>query len=454
SVQSKDNQQINNQLLIEYDKFCNRTTDSYSPYIIIKKSIEGKEVYTRARGKIDLDQREKHLTGIEMTGGRGKWYPVFMIFDVDTQNIKMSKGAIVDRLKEDLNLKDYQYEIIGSLSHKDKGNFHVYIRPEIDGQTRTLRNNLRILKPVSDKLNIELYPQSWRKVCDPFSPYQPLLDKESLEPLQHDFKKMIEIFNNIEPVNLSGLIQQQEFKFKIKPAQGIYYPKHQEINELIKHGLQGPGTRHITILNMASYYSVSENVLPTSAGRLIWKWIKNKHNGQSKDIQSGKLSDIQLKYEIEKAVDWAYTYYMRNDVRPNPVHNIGYGIAQKHIDFIAEVFPGDLVNQKRLFKLLCYYNPRSHWPYVFIHRDKWIEFVNRDRYKDFQRALIGKGILSQPDRFYRPGSQAMRYKIHGIKQDKGYIVYDHRNMNDFNDLMAIQPVEYLKSKLKLNRQNI
>ncbi len=446
--------------LKEYDNFCQQTTDSYAPFILIKK-IPGqkkteseKQVYTIKKGRVSLQQRQGHLDGKLMTGGRSKWYPVFMIFDIDKSNMKLSAAEAVDYVQDQLHMKDYNFEINGSLSFRDKGHFHIYIRPEWNNQPTYLKKNRDFLLPIAKKIGAELYPQSWRKVCDPFSPFQPRLDKETLEPLQHDWKQLIEIYNSIEPIDLSTINGQEEFSFNYN-AQAAYFPDQQEIGQLIKKGLQQYGTRHKSILKLACFYSISENVLPEQAKRLIWKWIINKHNDQSKDISSGAMSWDAVSKEITKAVDWAYKKYMRTNNKPSPVHNLGYGIAQSHLDFISDVFPRQISNQKKLFKLICFYAPRGHWKYVFIHSDIW-QAIAGSKYKNFQRLLLQRGIMTLPEKnpdFYIIGQQSKRFQLH-IPADKNYIAYNQRNLSAFNDVMAIQEPEYLKNKLKLDPRTI
>jgi len=459
SQQKQFNQNQNTTFnLIEYDNFCNSFIDGYAPYIKIKKNPGlPKQVSTCKYGQITLNQRIKHLTGQEMTGGRGKWYPVFMIFDIDTQNLTQSPESVVEGIKSDLNLKDNQYVLSGSLSYNEKRNAHLYIRPEINNKTRCLKRDRYKLLPIADKYKVELYPQAWRKICEPCSPYQPIID-DSLKVIQSDWTKMIKEYNSIEPVDLSG-ISQLDFDFNIddkkyKPvSNNIYIPIKDKTEQLIKYGLQNKGTRHFAIVDLACYYSVSKNVLPSQAQRMIFKWIKAKHNGQSKSINAG-MNDIELKNEIASAVQWAYTKYMRIESTPTPVHNLGYGIAQSHIDFIASIFPADIVNQNRLFKLLCFYNPRGHWNYVNIHNKIWYQIAGR-QYKHFQILLKYKGILSEPKHnIYIPGYQAKQFHLQGIKQDKNFIAYDDRNLTNFHQVMQGQSTEYLKTRLRLSRKAV
>jgi hypothetical protein len=452
---NKDYTNQNQKDLKSYNDFCLKTTDNYAPYILIKKEPgELKKVYTHNRGRVSLKQRQDHLEGIRMTGGRAKWYPVFMIFDIDKSNMKISGEQTVDYIREQLHLKDYQFEVSGSLSYQDKGHFHIYVRPEWKNQPTYLKKNQSHLLPIAKKIGAELYPQSWRKVCDPFSPFQPRLDKETLAPLKHDWKKLIEIYSGIEPVDLSSINGQEEFEFNYN-TQPAYFPEQEEIDNLINNGLQEYGTRHNSILKLACFYSVSENVLPQQAKRLIWKWIFDKHNYMSKDIATGKMTWQQIRNEIDKAVDWSYKKYMRTNNKPNPVHNLGYGIAQSHLDLIADIFPGQISNQKKLFKLISFYAPRSHWKYVFIHWSVW-HWIAGDRYKDFQRLLLDKRIMELPVRnpdLYIIGRQSKRFKLH-IPVDNNFIAYNKRNISNYNNVMAIQDPGYLKNKLKLSRKNV
>jgi hypothetical protein len=447
--------QNRNQLLIEYDRIC---TDGHAPYIKVKKDGHDKKVRSVNDGIISLDHRDNHIRGIELTGGRAHWYPLFMILDFDTQNLKVPVETAVNGFIDHTGLKKDQYVLSGSTSYYEKKNCHLYIRPEYNNKPATFNQNYSRLKYYAMEYGAELYPQRYKKVIDPCSPYQPILDCNSFLPSETNWIKMIDQYKNIKPFDLSTIEQQGTFSLEYKSnkktfKKGGYYPKTEYMQNLIKHGLQHLGTRHRSILNMACYYSVNENVLPEQARRLIKKWIKNKHNGMSKDINTGKITEDGIQYEVSRAVDWAYSHYMRNNIHPHRVHNIGYGIAQSHLDFIAEVFPGDLVNQKRLLKLLSFYNPRSHWEYVYIHFNEWFNIVGSNNYKKFQEMLLNKGIISC-NNIYIPGVQSKGFKIEGIPQNKDYISFDNRNIVDYDQIMKMQSIDYLKNKLKWNRKAI
>lgn len=439
--------------LQEYDKlFCG---DGYAPYIKIKKQGSDKKVITINKGKITLDKRKKHLQGIDMTGTRAKWYPVWSIFDFDLSGD--DRKTKLKELKKELNILENEFEINGSMRFEEKEHFHFVIRPEIFNKTTYLSKQRAILKPIADKLDLELYPQANKKVSDPFSPYQPLLNKETLQPITNEWLKCMEVYKKIEPFNLGKAEKQGNLDLKYtkdlyKKKSGtkqLHIPLKAKCEELIENGLQAFSTRHKAILDLSCYYSLS-NITPGQAIYKIRNWLHKKNNGKSHTVNNNKWNDIE--YDIKKIVKWAYSKYVRYDILPNEVHNIGYGIAQSHLDLIAGYFPGDVVNQRRMFNLLCYYNPRSHWDYVFIHRDIWFDIVSSN-YKQFQNLLIKKGILKTINS-YEIGKFSKRFKLIGLKPDKNYISYNARNLNSFEEVVNLQDIGYLKRRFKWSRMAI
>ena len=70
--------------------------------------------------------------------------------------------------------------------------------------------------------------------------------------------------------------------------------------------------------------------------------------------------------EIDEITPWVYETYGRRKVYPDTTHNIEGWITPKDMRFIGEVFPGSVVNQRRLFKLISYYRPRSVYPSMAV----------------------------------------------------------------------------------------
>lgn len=175
------------------------------------------------------------------------------------------------------------------------------------------------------------------------------------------------------------------------------------------------------------------------------------NNGYSKTFNKGAIDIIAR--EINSMVDWTYSNYCNGRYYADFTNNLEAGITIQDLWLIASIFPGDKVNQNRLFKLLAYYRPRSLFDYVYIPQWRWFEIAGNRSYLKFQQELINRRILDKVNN-YKAGIFPKRFKINPFKAGGDYIQFDNRNIQRYDNILLNQDTDILKNKLKLDRMII
>jgi hypothetical protein len=371
---------------------------------------------------------------------RGGYYPKYAYIDIDSPADNQIE-SVIDRMR----LKEGQYLLYSSPDYMKDGSCHIYFKPRYNNDPPTVNLLNDMIKPHAT--NFEIYPQRYRKFRLPFGKDQNLIDTETGEVLNCTWTQNMNWCDKIDQYDMEIINEQLQFYFNYKRLDG--WTKYNECKELYTHGLQAKSTRHEAIKDL-SFYLYRQNIQERQAISLLKKWINNKHNGMSNTMNQGRFNEVYK--DIKELVDWTYRKYTRHKFYSDMVNNQETGITYQDIEMISEVFPGSMVNQRRLFKLLSYYRPRSIFDWVYIPRNKWFD-ISGHRYIEFQQNLINKGLLQKTDH-YKVGIFPKRFKINQFIRGREYMQYDKRNIDDYDTLLKSFDPEYLKNKLKLNRKAI
>lgn len=373
-----------------------------------------------------------HLEQKYWIGVSASWYPFNFILDFDKP-----KDQVVDKVHERLRLSSGQYLLMTSPSYKATGNVHLALRLEYREQPTTHKLGYNTLRDLVGDL-CEVYPQRRRKFRLPFgrdqfiiSPSQQVLD-------QMDWIKSFYWLNKLDPLPLESLQGQEPLALDVPPL-AIDNPRnwptaHQSL-ELYEHGLQGPHSRHQGQWAVALLL-FRRNWLPHEAISELKRWIRTRHNGFSEEVNQGKWREIDA--EIERQVRWIWGNCERF---PDATHNLQGFVTKEDLEWIVRIFPGDVVNQKRLFNLVCYYRPRAHHGFVFIPQRVWCgEIANNRTYKDFITALEQRRLL-QSIKAYRhvPNhpefSYSRKFKLNLPPVRSEPLLHDGRNLQDYYEAM-------------------
>lgn len=414
--------------------------DYSGPYAI---QWPGKRWSTRSR-KVSDPLIRAHLDGTYWVATKAPWYPRFAYVDLDHPDEATLEGVVGA-----LGLSEGQYHVCTSPSFPDTGNVHLIFAPRYREQPATKKLIHTILKSRVQHAGAELYPQTRRKFRLPFGRDQSLLDVVDgliCAPLPYGWKEALQWVSRLEPLALEQFPHQLELRLS-SPAH--HWAKRKDAETLLEHGLLSPGTRHDACLTLAIYFfRLNWDISDTRAK--LKRWIKTHHNGFSKEVNRGRWKVVRG--EIDQ-IYWVYDKYGRGAVYPDTTHNIEAWITPKDMAFIGEVFPGSVVNQRRLFKLISYYRPRSVYPWVFIPRWRWFQIANDRHYQAFRADLENRGLL-ESNHEYQVGQFSKRFRLRlppATSLDR--IEEEYRAIHDFSEaaLRAFGGVREVRDALRISR---
>jgi hypothetical protein len=312
-------------------------------------------------------------------------------------------AAAVERLE----LGPGQYYIMTSPSHKRDGSCHLVLRLEHRGEMPVHKYGYVVLRRLVGDL-CEIYPQEKRKFRLPLGRDQFLISEEGSILRELGWRAATHFINKLDPVAIEALPyrpssakpDQDESESRWVPTDPPAdnprtWATRETCEHLWRHGLQQPGTRHHRQWDLAIYFR-RENRPPGETVAELKDWIRWMHNGMSKSVNRGDWQGIES--EIERQVAWIYE---RFKTYPDDVHNARGGLTAADLRWIAEVFRGDLVNQRRLARLLNYYRPRARrHEEVFVPYHVWHTIAHKRHYHQFIRTLEAMNLMESDMRYW------------------------------------------------------
>ncbi len=369
-----------------------------------------------------------HLEQEYWLGTKAAWYPVFFNLDIDRPNQK-TLDTIFSRL-DSYGIGEHSRALMTTPSHKQSGNFRIYLKLEYNDRLPTWRLG-------NDALNFafgdlcEVYPQQRRKDRLPCGRSQDLIIDDVVlsnltwqEELHHLLK--------LDPVPIENLPRQPLLAFPEEPTKEnpkTWTPRA-DVAQLLKEGLQAHGKRH-----EAQFYILNDlwrsNFQPGDAARFMKSWIRRHHNGFSKDANAGRWRSINAEIDRQIQFIWARP----QTILPDTPHSLNLALTKADLQFAAEVFRGDAVRQKQLINLIAYMRPRRRHEWIFVPAWVWFEEIaSKDTYKKFIAELEERGLL-ESNNSYRVGHYTKRFKLKLPATSEQPICFDGRNIGDFYDAL-------------------
>jgi len=411
------------------------------------KSFSPGARWSLAHQALNDTEIKKHLKGEQAIGTLGPWYPQYALLDLDHK-----PATIAEEIRAGLGLNDKNSM---RFSSESLDSWHILFKPHLNNEPPPLTRFNNVLKKEAKKLDIEVYPQKKRVIRLPFGRGQYFEDRTTGFFLNQ--VELLDEFLKLDPFDITGLEEQQSLKFKGTIGQRIPLPTAsgfiQNATYLYDHGLQGPGTRHNAQFAVAVLLYRKMNFSPDQTVDEVWKWVNEKHNGQSRDILRHPQ---QVKREIIAQVQWLYhnTYFQRQ--YPDVVHNNHHGFIHKDdLPGILEATRGNVPRSRYLFHILKYCYPRQHRISVNIHTDKlrqWAGTRTSLQYlKEFEtQGILKRGSQYQVDRFskplflnwpFRPVSECAFVDGRTVETFQDFVRYCHTNPRDFRDLLQSKGAE-------------
>ena len=414
-----------------FKKYCKTFIGDFQGPYGFKKP--GKEWVTRHK-PISDPLINAHLNGDYWIAAKAAWYPSFYYLDVDDP-----ESGDVERIIDNLGLSEGQYQLMTSPSYSETRSLHLALRLEHNEKLPTYRLGYEALSNAIGR-RCEVYPQLKRKFRLPFGRGQFLIGQNG-QVLDHlSWQTAMYWLDKLDPILVESLRYQESLAFpssvKDEDNPRIWMTQEQT-KELYENGLQAFNTRHYSQWEIAVAL-FRKNLLPQQAVEEIKKWIRKKHNGFSKSVNKGNWRQIDA--EIERQVKWIWDNFR---TYPDSTNNLDGGLTRADLKFVVDVYPGDVVNQKRLCALVNYYRPRAHHGFVYIPQRIWRNEIANDRtYQSFIQDLESKELLKANNSYRhiegRPElSYSRKYHLLLPPSSGDVIQRDGRNVHDYYEALSL-----------------
>lgn len=381
-----------------------------------------------------------HLAGRYAVAGIGKYYPTHAIMDIDDQ-----PRETPERIREILSLDESNSMLCRSES---PNSYHLLIRPAYKGKPATLQLCNDAFSNFVETHGIEFYPKKRRPSRLPFGHGQNCLDPE--RALLNSWQDQLHEFEKLDEFNLSTIPMRQQFfdfkSLKTAPHNFARFGWYEQGKELLEYGLQSRSSRHRSQWRII-YYLWRDNTDQKDAERIVWFWIRSKHNGFSNQIIDNPRG---VKAEIETQANWLYSKYEFANLYPDSTHNRFHGfISKPDLKDIIELTSGSLPKMKFLYNLIKFANPRRHRRFIDIHTDKLIEWANERTYLKRINEASEKGVLKRYGS-YKVGCCAKSFKISWLwRGSSEAVLFDGRSIDTLKGtLKAVYEPDELRQLLR------
>jgi len=385
-------------------------------------------------------QVRDHLHGRYWIGTVGLYFPYFAVVDIDRADDDVER--VIERVMAHLGIRYGENALaFTSRRYEETRAMHIYI-PVVGrgGRHCTIGFIHRVLEPRVRLLGMELYPRENKIFRLPLG-YGQRPIRDGVPDFRAEWTEALHELLNLEPLDLTRLPHQPELP--VAPPDGERprflttrgWCRLEEALNYLRYGLQHPGERDHAQFVLTCYF-YRKNLPPDETVRQIQAWIRLKHNGYSKTVNRGQWRRVDD--HIRRQVYRLYVTYPPHCVYPDTIHNLEGFITRGDMELIARVYRGDIVNQRRLFKLLLYARPRMvRHDWIFIPRWRWAEVASWANYVAFRRDLERRGLI-ECDHEYRhvPGiphlSYPKRFRLRVPRVSvAGALLEDGRAVHDF-----------------------
>ena len=326
----------------------------------------------------------------------------FLDFDFGPNEVGGINNRRVNEAISRLNLSDGQFSLMTSPRYKETGNCHIALKLEYEGYAVPIRKGYRALQATVGDL-CEIYPQVNKKFRLPLGSGQYLVeDGIILSYLNWQSALNFLLKNEVLPVESFA---DPNVVFHTRPI-NFYgtkkeHPYDKDCLELLEKGLISYSTRFESQWKLICYYqhrgiSREENI------KKVIHWIENNHNGFSTSINR---SDWRTVYgEVTRQVKSAYSdrSNRKNNRYKGKLPDAPDGFTEYDIAWISSIFPGDIVRQNKLSRLLlyCRSNNRQWFDWMYIPFHEWYKIAGTRTYHKFIYELEDLGII-ESDWHYR-----------------------------------------------------
>ena len=344
---------------------------------------------------------QAHLEGKYDIATVSPWYPKFACVDIDSATTQK-----VYKVMESLGLNSSNSLVCESESINS---YHIYFVPKMNDNPPTTKLLNECLATWALEQDVEIYPQAKKCFRLPFSPIDRIVTHEGESLSNMNLSQKMYWFNKLDEFDLAALT-----KGRIKPK----IPQQQTLItvptgtyergiEYLITGLTEQSSRNHAQFCVL-YYFWRENYTVENAITSCFRWIKENHNGFSKDI----INPRKVQAEIGRQAKTIWNNYECNNLYPDSTHNLNYGyITKADLIEIIHVCEGNLPRVKFMGELIRYCNPRQARSEINIHSDRLKAWSSKTSYIQFIDELQRKGIIESRSNSYKIGERAKSIKF-------------------------------------------
>lgn len=365
------------------------------------------------------------LEGKYVTGCLGHLFPKFADLDVDNLPVEFFNDLRKERGLDESNSILFPGE--------RPYHSHTHLKPNFLGNPIPIDLMHSSFKAYGKKHHIELFPQEGNGIRLPLSSHFKPLDPA----YRHldNWREYLSAFDNLDEVDFSlfpGAQLPLELDCEYTPIPTI---TRQEIDELYRCGLPGPGTRYHSqylLLNQLR----RDNIPQHEAELITFTWVKEYNNNYSKTI---KPHPETVRTEIHRQAKSVYNHGFLSNYLPDDIHNNHNGwLTESDILRILNITQGNMPQAIFLFHLLKYIYPRRLRDYISVRHDKLIEWSSINHYLKRIDELESKGFLKRGSSYrINTFSKSIKFLDWPYGTETDAILYDGRAIETIYDTFRL-----------------
>ena len=393
-----------------------------------------------------------HLRGRVWFGSSGRWYPVFIIIDVDAP-----RGGYDEAMKalERLGFREGVNCVAFTSPSWDKDrSFHVLAPVAYKGKHATLRKIQDILKQYVRPF--ELYPQAERICRWPLGRDQVRI-RNGIPDTDSDWVEALKELLDLEPVELAPLELPRQRPLVVRPSEPLRltlegWTRLQEAQAVFlgyvgnhdRFEVQGILIRYFYRMNFPLERTIKEvQTWMRKKGYLL----RDRSRTIDRALRTGDWSKVD-KHIARQAVDAYKKYWIKvmearaswSGPYPDGVALWEGFIAADDIVWVAELFRGDLRSQRRMLDLIAFVRPRlvAGHDWIYIPKRRWKEIAEaHDGNPDYEwrNDLEARGILEAKHDYrhwegHPEASYSKKFRIPALKPKVDPMLDDNRPIRD------------------------
>jgi hypothetical protein len=376
----------------------------------------------------------QHCDGEQTIAKIPAWYPIFGNIDIDSP--RAQEKPVLDKMQE-IGIGADQFACFTTPRFRSNGNFRIYFNFQLHGKPVTARLYEDVLKNQFGQIqNLEYNPRhnAADRLIGGFDCH--LVDTYSKQITKVNLRETLDVLKGIKPVEISelpiGKLPEIKRVSNVLETSGSRNEFIIEAEDLLQNGLQKNScTRHFAQGKVLFLLWLKNAYNEVSAAEFVKNWIRLKHNGFSKTVNSGDWRNIDRAIERQaKSI-----FVTAANKLPDAVHNRIVSATSADVIAAAKYAPGEAVRQKQFFNLLKVIRPNFKHEWIYIPWHTWVnDIASAKTYRGFQMELLAKGLMVADWR-YKKDVESRKFKFNFKLESGAGLTSNGRNVDCYYDAL-------------------